>query len=264
MIILASLVFMTLLVNVYLIREIKKFKKKVKENDKSLKEAFKQISGLLTSSGRTLKLFQRFQESVTKETSNIVHDINDLYNFSVKQTKTIKSMMEKHNEFVNEVMDDIRDLHCELNDFDCSDCEYHDFCISDRNEEESTSFSDLKDEDEPEIVEENGGPIICRGENRMIIDPSAKGAFNKLEKAMSKSGVPKEVIDNYVSYIKKACSSMVLTNKVIEVVWIFGNSSEAGVIKHKFTKKEDDVDKLVNPNAKIVKTLNNLYNHKTP
>lgn len=262
MIILASLVFMTSLVSIYLMWEIRKLKKRIKDHDKSLKEIFKQISGLLTNSGKTLKLFQKFQESVTKEISNIIHDLNSLYNFSAKQTKTMKSMMEKHNEFVNEVMDDIRDLHCELNDFDCSDCEYHDFCISDRNEEESTSFSDLKDEDEPEIVEENEGPIICRGENRMIIDPSAKGAFNKLEKAMSKSGVPKEVIDNYVSYIKKACSSMTLANKVIEIVWIFGSNSEAGVIKHKFTKKEDDIEKLVNPHAKIVKTLNKLYDQK--
>ena len=84
----------------------------------------------------------------------------------------------------------------------------------------------------------------------------------KLEKVMLKSGVPKEIINNYVTYIKAACNNYpnLVSNKLIEVVWRFGNSPEAGVIKHKIIRNNKELEnKMINPNAKIVKTLNKLF-----
>ena len=78
---------------------------------------------------------------------------------------------------------------------------------------------------------------------------------------MSNSGVPKEVINNYIAYIKNACKNYpnLVANKIVEVVWLFGENPEAGVIKHKFIKNEENTDKIIDPNTKIVKTLNNLF-----
>ena len=265
MIILASLMFLSILVyligsNITYKKDIEYLKKENEKNKNSTKAAFKQMSGILNNNGKIVKLIQKVEASVSNDIHNIIHDLDDLYKFSAKQTETIKNVMKKHNEFVNETMDNIRDLHCDLNDNDCSTCEYHDYCIADglNDENEGISFSDLKDNN----IDEDDSPVAsCHDQNQMTIDPTIKGAFNKLEKAMCKSGVPKEVVDNYLAYIKKTCLASVpyIADKKIEVVWIFGNNSEAGVIKHKFIKKEDDTEKLVDPHAKIVKTLNKLY-----
>ena len=83
---------------------------------------------------------------------------------------------------------------------------------------------------------------------------------------MCKSGIPKEIVDNYLSYIKNICpdNTCSKSHKILEIVWMFGKNPEAGVIKHKFINKDkdDSIERLIDPDSKIVKTLNNLYNKK--
>ena len=231
----------------------------IKKQKESTKNAFRQISSVLKNYNKLVRLVQRIKSDTDNEVHKITHDLDNLYNFNTKQVKTISNMMNKHNELVNEVFDQIRDVYCDLNDCDCSNCEYRERCIQGA---EGISFSDMVDNKPTE--EDDNSPIACKGENRMTIDPSSINAFKKLEKAMANSGVPKEVIDNYVTYIKNACKNYpkLVENKVVEVVWIFGDKPEAGVIKHKFIQNEEDSDKLINPNIKIVKTLDKLYNQK--
>lgn len=231
----------------------------IKKQKESIKNAFRQISGVLKNYSKLVRLVQKIKSDTDNEVYKITHDLDNLYNFNTKQVKTISNMMNKHNELVNEMFDQIRDIYCDLNGGDCSSCEYKEKCIQGT---EDISFLDTVD-NKP-TSEEDNSPIACKGENRMIIDPSFMNSFKKLEKAMANSGVPKEVIDNYVTYIKNACKNYpkLVENKVVEVVWIFGDKPEAGVIKHKFIQNEEDSEKLIDPNTKIVKTLDKLYNQK--
>ena len=247
------------------LKSLKKIKKELEKQEESIKNAFKQISKILTNYSKIVKLIQKLQSSTDDNIAKVVHDIDDLYRFNTKQVKVIGDLMKKHNELVNDMYDQIRDVHCDLNEGDCSTCEYHAYCTQpeedcDFSKEENLKENDFKDF--PKGGSLDSSPISCVGENRITIDPFVSGSFDKLEEAMSKSGVPKEVINNYIRYIKNACKTHpnLVANKVVEIVWMFGNNSEAGVIKHKFFK--DKEEKLVNPNAKIVKTLNRLYEQK--
>ena len=264
------IVFLAIYVAVlgYLIKEVSDIKAKNEKNKESLNQAFKQISGILTSSSKILKLIQKVQASLSNDIAKVVHDIDDLYKYSATQAKSIKFIMDKHNETVNTLLGDIRDLHCDINDYDCSLCTYRDQCISLSSKEDLSDSPETEDSEEDGDDDYNGeslnfsdSPIGCKEGNRFTIDPSSKGAFNQLRTVMCKSGVPKDIVNNYIAYIKKMYLEhpQSVVNKMIEVVWLFGDNPEAGVIKHKFTKKEANRDKLVDPNSKIVKTLNKLY-----
>lgn len=260
---LISLILVVYLIvdNISTKKSIKKLINQQKEQEESIKKAFEQISGILNSYTKVIKLIQKMKSQIGKELAGIVHDLSDLYKFSVKSTKTIEGIMKMHNELVDSTFETFKDIYCDLNECDCSICNYKQYCTGEVEENEGISFSDLKEPSEDSS--EGEGPIAsCVEPNKIIIDPTSKTGFAKLEKVMLKSGVPKEIINNYVTYIKAACNNYpnLVSNKLIEVVWRFGNSPEAGVIKHKIIKNNKELEnKMINPNAKIVKTLNKLF-----
>lgn len=222
-------------------RIAKQEKELIKQN-KSIKNLFKQLSKTLSSNGKTVKLIKDMNTAINQEFSKVVHDIDNLYQFNTKTVKTISDMMNKHNGFVEEVYNHFSDIHCDLNSQDCSICDFRPFC---------TECGDSKIED-PEYEKK------CEGHTTVL--PSDKDSLDKLKKAMFASGVPKEVIDNYLSYIEKNFSKM--KDQEIEIAWSTGSSPIGGMIKHRPLNivNKDDEEKIVDPNSKIVKTLNNLYN----
>ena len=170
--------------------------------------------------------------------------------------------MKKHNDLTDFIISSLKDIHCDLNDCDCSECNFYDCCSGNQEIPFSEYINEAIEEDKPEESSEENSSIACKGDNKIIIDPKNINSFNKLRKAMVSSGVPKEVVDNYVTYIKGACQNYphLIENKTLEIIWQFGKEKciSGGLIKHKFVKSKED-NKRIDPNAKIVKTLNKLY-----
>ena len=274
MTILIELILLILIV--YLYKEnisnkktLKFLKNQIKTNRDNIKDSFKQISNLLEIYGKTIKLIQKLKGHLSKELSNITHDIGDLYRFTAKESETINKVMKIHNDFVDSTINSFKDIYCDLNDCDCSICSYHDYC-SESSDNEETEFynSDINDKDLLQEIEnipkesDKEISIVCdKKDNRFVIDPSNNNSFIKLKKVMAESGVPQEVIDNYIDYIKGVCKdfSSLIKNKTIEIAWEFKGNNKGGLIKHRFIKDKNIDDNLVDPNSKIVKTLNKLY-----
>lgn len=255
---------------------IKSLEKEYKEDSK---EAFHQISGLINSSAKTIRLIDKIKSGFNKRYDNLVHDVDNLYNWNKEQTEVMKSIMLNHNTLVDMTYDSLKEIFCDLNECDCSECEFYNECIK-------YSPKDSNDENKKNIIVENNreawDSAIASLDNKVIfkMNLSKPEQFDELKNKMKQSGIPDKVIDNYIEQIKYLVKvGIAKEDQSIEVVW--GSKNKQGYLatsvlgetnldkifqqnpkllkKQRGQSKEEAKEKIVDPNSKIVKSLNKLY-----
>lgn len=177
--------------------------------------------------------------------------------------KTQGEMTEGLAQFVHDTLTSLRDLHCDIYE-DCGDCPFSDLCdqISDV-EHAKDSIENCISEDNNEKFDSSVAQLPPPDE-LIEIDPTNKDDIVKLIMTLEKQGLPKPAIEAYLSYLEripkqKGQKVKIGLSKVVDTE----NSpfkSEMKKIMKEVEEKYKPADKLIDPNSKIVKTLNKLYN----
>ena len=177
--------------------------------------------------------------------------------------KTQGEMTEGLAQFVHDTLTSLRDLHCDIYE-DCGDCPFSDLCdqISDV-EHAKDSIENCISEDNNEKFDSSVAQLPPPDE-LIEIDPTNKDDIIKLIMTLEKQGLPKPAIEAYLSYLEripkqKGQKVKIGLSKVVDTE----NSpfkNEMKKIMKEVEEKYKPADKLIDPNSKIVKTLNKLYN----
>ena len=177
--------------------------------------------------------------------------------------KTQGEMTEGLAQFVHDTLTSLRDLHCDIYE-DCGDCPFSDLCdqISDV-EHAKDSIENCISEDNNEKFDSSVAQLPPPDE-LIEIDPTNKDDIVKLIMTLEKQGLPKPAIEAYLSYLEripkqKGQKVKIGLSKVVDTE----NSpfkNEMKKIMKEVEEKYKPADKLIDPNSKIVKTLNKLYN----
>lgn len=177
--------------------------------------------------------------------------------------KTQGEMTEGLAQFVHDTLTSLRDLHCDIYE-DCGDCPFSDLCdqISDV-EHAKDSIENCISEDNDEKFDSSVAQLPPPDE-LIEIDPTNKDDIVKLIMTLEKQGLPKPAIEAYLSYLEripkqKGQKVKIGLSKVVDTE----NSpfkNEMKKIMKEVEEKYKPADKLIDPNSKIVKTLNKLYN----
>ena len=177
--------------------------------------------------------------------------------------KTQGEMTEGWAQFVHDTLTSLRDLHCDIYE-DCGDCPFSDLCdqISDV-EHAKDSIENCISEDNNEKFDSSVAQLPPPDE-LIEIDPTNKDDIIKLIMTLEKQGLPKPAIEAYLSYLEripkqKGQKVKIGLSKVVDTE----NSpfkNEMKKIMKEVEEKYKPADKLIDPNSKIVKTLNKLYN----
>lgn len=177
--------------------------------------------------------------------------------------KTQGEMTEGWAQFVHDTLTSLRDLHCDIYE-DCGDCPFSDLCdqISDV-EHAKDSIENCISEDNNEKFDSSVAQLPPPDE-LIEIDPTNKDDIVKLIMTLEKQGLPKPAIEAYLSYLEripkqKGQKVKIGLSKVVDTE----NSpfkNEMKKIMKEVEEKYKPADKLIDPNSKIVKTLNKLYN----
>lgn len=178
-------------------------------------------------------------------------------------SKTQGEMTEGMAQFVHDTLTSLRDLHCDIYE-DCGDCPFSDLCdqISDV-EHAKDSIENCISEDNNEKFDSSIAQLPPPDE-LIEIDPTNKDDIVKLIMTLEKQGLPKPAIEAYLSYLEripkqKGQKVKIGLSKVVDTE----NSpfkNEMKKIMKEVEEKYKPADKLIDPNSKIVKTLNKLYN----
>lgn len=177
--------------------------------------------------------------------------------------KTQGEMTEGLAQFVHDTLTSLRDLHCDIYE-DCGDCPFSDLCdqISDV-EHAKDSIENCISEDNNEKFDSSVAQLPPPDE-LIEIDPTNKDDIVKLIMTLEKQGLPKPAIEAYLSHLEripkqKGQKVKIGLSKVVDTE----NSpfkNEMKKIMKEVEEKYKPADKLIDPNSKIVKTLNKLYN----
>lgn len=239
----------------------------------------------ITSIYKTLNKMNRVQakfNSLIKEAKSgladsfkaIQGDMDGLYQISETLTGGLKKLMERHNNFADYTHDVLEDIWCELQEGDCSDCPMREACRDDGEnddlddteipEDSCITQRDLDDADIRITSKARFSPDGKRPSGTLTIDPRDESNLDKLKDTLLSSGVPQNVVDQYMDQVR----DIVKTNKAPFVVkWdSFPVKKGSGTTKSNVpplhptpeTGKKSDSNKMIDPNSKIVKTLNRL------
>lgn len=225
-------------------KKFEKYQKRIDELENDNRKCFEQISGLLNTSGKTIKLIQKFKNHSGDKFKEI--------------DSCIKSLTILHNNLVDLTYESFADVYCDLNDGDCSICEYYDKCSKKDSSKENGFIAYTKEHPSGDSCIACEKPISY---SSIIIDPKDKDYLTKLKSTMYNSGVPEQVISHYLTYIKALLEKLNLEGKCMEIAWNFKETDVvkgAGIITNKPIDK-NEIEKMIDPNSKIVKSLNKLY-----
>lgn len=179
-------------------------------------------------------------------------------------SKTQGEMTEGLAQFVHDTLTSLRDLHCDIYE-DCEDCPFSDLCdqISDV-EHAKDSIENCISEDNNDEKFDSSVAQLPPPDELIEIDPTNKDDIVKLIMTLEKQGLPKPAIEGYLSYLEKIPKQKGQKIKIgLSKVVDTENSpfkNEMKRIMKEVEEKYKPADKLIDPNSKIVKTLNKLYN----
>lgn len=253
-----------------------------KEQKEDLKQIFHQISGLINSYGKTINLIQKAKSAFAKDIAGISHDLDNLYEWNKQQNKSIVDLMQMHNQLTDITYDSLKEIFCDLNNCECSECEFYNECA--KHPSQGLDNADNTDLNKKNIHVENNSEAwdsaIASLDNRVTfkMDLSNPEQFNELRSKMKSSGIPDRVIDNYIEQIKYLVKvGIAKEDQSIEVVWgtknrqgylatsvtgeNFGMPLNNEVIRNSSKKQKfnKEIEKLVDPNLKIIQSLERLY-----
>lgn len=238
--------FSFITVGIIFYSKIRNLEKQSEENNRYF---YKTFSHLLDSSEKLLKLVRDYKsenENNTNKIKDIIHDMDDLYEWNKKLTESLQKNIVVHHNFAEQVNETFKEIFCDLSEEDCSNCFYCDECLKGKdyhNEENTFKDSSIK------MLPEN--PTDSK--YKMDVDFNNEESVNRLKKALNGTGVPFEVIEDCFKRIKNSG----LASRC-QIVWdvkpLPGNYI---TINHHPYKESEN--KLVDPNSKYIKSLEKLF-----
>lgn len=178
-------------------------------------------------------------------------------------SKTQGEMTEGLAQFVHDTLTSLRDLHCDIYE-DCGDCPFSDLCDQiDQAEHAKDSIENYISEDNNDEKFDSAVAQLPPPDELIEIDPTNKDDIVKLIMTLEKQGLPKPAIEAYLSYLEripKGQKVKIGLSKVVMDSEASSFKSEMKKIMKEVEEKYKPADKLIDPNSKIVKTLNKLYN----
>lgn len=229
----------------------------LEKNDEKLKELTEE---LIEASEKTLELIKEDEENIKISFKNVSSDLDNLYDWNKEQNKSLVQIMDKHNRLADVTYQQFKELFCDLHDNQCSSCPFYDICTKQE--------LDLEDsiDDSIEIEDSN--------EYHLRLNESD---YRDLEKRMRDSNIPSSTIKDYIIQIQSlANSGLIDKDEEIKINW--GIKNHQGFIitevpgkvgfgqpfsskKSKNKTKKSQI-KLVDPNSKIVKSLEKIFKNK--
>ena len=165
-----------------------------------------------------------------------------------------------HNELANYTIEELGKIWCDTCEGDCDSCPFESTCKTWEAEKNPDSSLIMKPDDI--VSQESMTPLSFNtpSENieyqgSMMLDPTDPDQLDELFEKMQSTGIPKPIIDKYRKDIEKTIKSSNKDDK-LNVIWQSGflDKTSSNI------KKNIKDDKLINPNSKIVKSLDRLFN----
>ncbi|MBQ3421203.1 MAG: hypothetical protein IJH34_05960 [Romboutsia sp.] len=233
----------------------------LEKNNKKFKEITEK---LIETSEKTLNLIKEDEENIKVSFRNVSSDLDNLYDWNKEQNKSLVQIMDKHNRLADVTYQQFKELFCDLHDNQCNSCPFYDICTKQELDLEEDS---IHDSDTIEIDDSN--------EYHLRLNESRD--YKDLEKRMKDSNIPTSTIEDYITQIKSlANSGLVDEDEEIKIVW--GIKNHQGYIitevpgkvgfgqpfssKKSKSKTRKPQIKLVDPNSKIVKSLEKIFKNK--
>lgn len=215
------------------------------EARKDITEAFKYIRRVNNSHSKIMKLIDKAQDGIKTAFSAVHNDIEHLIQVQKLTTKTVEDGMHKHNALADALYEGFQDIWCELSCDDCASCPYNDMCDEDHSHPDLSKYMSTPDSPKGTIT----------------IDPKEDNNIDKIKEKMESSGIPEKVIEQFIQKIEKLINNS--AGAPITLVW----DSLVPIKSHSESRKvtplpdPDKANKLIDPNSKIVKSLNRIYNN---
>ena len=233
------------------INRVDELDKKIDQIDK---HSLNSTNNLISQQEKMLTLIQKFKQGVYDMHSARQRDIDQLFKAFGVITENVKQGMKCHNELVDDMYESFEEVFCDLYDGDCSQCYWRSRCIEknecDSGECNSCESTETNEPKEPNPFRENASVVNC---SALVLGPDGKKheldlskpeSIEEIKKSLKSTGLPdaaiNEIVGKMISDVKKMLKKDTRAEK----------------------KPVTDPIKLIDPNSKIVKTLEKLYQQK--
>lgn len=226
-------------------------------------------TGLACELKSTVDTIGKLYHLVTESNSNIQKDIRGIdcdMNGIIQVLKTLVKAQQQgvkaHNELANYTIEELGKIWCDTCEGDCDSCPFENTCKTQEVEENQESPMVINSNDilPREILDSLQSDVSSENieyQGSMTLDPADPDQLDKLFEKMQSTGIPKVIIDKYRKDIEKTIKSSNKNDK-LNVVWQSGFIDK---VQPQNTKKNNiKEDRLINPNSKIVKSLDKLFN----
>lgn len=211
----------------------------------------KEISGIIQSHQKGMRLFSKVKR-------HLLDSLASIENLTLNLCESQRHIISTFNDFSDNVGANFQEIFCDLYESQCNECPFFNQCTEVDN---SSRYMHLEGDQNPPdkgIFEQN-----C-GISSITLDPRDKDFGNKMKQALMGSGVPENIAGECVERFSKQLKRLGINTEEIGISWILRNENGKTIPpqQNNSTKSPSNPDEevLINPNAKIVKTLENLFN----
>lgn len=231
----------------------KRIFKVIANQNREIRKLQENSVGLTSLNTKTINTLEKMSQKTKNRLDSIDGAISELI---AGQSMALKGMID----FVYDTLNTFKTLHCDLYD-DCDVCPFEHLC--ERMEDSCDDIEDIKNIEAEEIVKndckdefkDSSIAQLPPMEGMIEIDPSNKDDLQKLSETLKRQGLPKEAIDAYMSYIDRIPKGRKIKVGVSHQM-ISSDGKSVQPSKKPIINKED---KLIDPDSKIVKTLNRIF-----
>ena len=236
----------------------------------------KEVDNTVKTSAKVLGIINKMNSGLKKSIQNIDLDMNNVVNMIKAITHAQMKGMKAHNDLVNYTVEELGKVWCDLCDNDCEICPYENTCKNWEPkespegmfaiDEEGLPFP-VNDQCEPDLTtpsEDDIKPFVvgdyddrnCAGS--MTINPGDPEQIERLLDKMKETGMPDAVLRRYKAAIEEAVRKCSNHPDKLDIIWKSEFVDPSIKRDKRVTNPIKDENKLIDPNSKIVKSLEKL------
>lgn len=227
----------------------------------------KEVDNTVKTSAKVLGIINKMNSGLKKSIQNIDQDMGNVINMIKALTHAQMKGMKAHNDLTNYTVEELGKIWCDICENDCDICPFEDTCKN----WEPTNGS----EDSCLRIDEGGFPQQCEPDDpaeyvvtsdyddrncagSMTINPGDPEQIERLLDKMKETGMPDAVLRRYKAAIEEAVRKCPNHPDKLDIIWKSEFVDPSIKRDKRVTNPIKDENKLIDPNSKIVKSLEKL------
>lgn len=225
----------------------------------------KEVDNTVKTSAKVLGIINKMNSGLKKSIQNIDQDMGNVISMIKALTHAQMKGMKAHNDLVNYTVEEMGKIWCDICENECDICPFEDTCKNWEPKESPEGMfaideGGLPQQCEPDdpaeyVVKNDYDGRNCAGS--MTINPDDPEQLNKLLDKMKSTGMPDSVLNQYKAAIEEAIKKNPNHPDRLDIVWKSEPITQMGAPYKRVTNPIKE-EKLIDPNSKIVKSLENI------